>query len=149
VPAATAVAPSVVGRQVPDAATETGGRGENVPDVDPDAAMASARETMDRAAAAASPAATPARPPEPASRPTFTSADIGRETRLNDAARMLASDLAGIQGIERYLGTRLSTLDRGGPRALRALWGAAKLAGADRYAEWTVGQLIDVARRGG
>ncbi len=70
-------------------------------------------------------------------------AGIGRATTLDDAAARLAQELSRIPGIERFGTTRLSDLERSGPRPLRALWGAARGQLKSRYGDLTIGALLD------
>jgi flotillin len=85
-----------------------------------------------------------ARAPRPAS------AEITAETSLDDAAQRLADDLRAIPGIERFGGTRLADLERGGPRPLRTMWRIARDQLDARYGEMTIGEILDQAgRRGG
>ena len=70
-------------------------------------------------------------------------AGIGRATTLDDAAARLAEELSRIPGIERFGTTRLSDLERSGPRPLRALWGAARGQLKSRYGDLTIGALLD------
>ena len=70
-------------------------------------------------------------------------AGIGRASTLDDAAARLAQELSRIPGIERFGTTRLSDLERSGPRPLRALWGAARGQLKSRYGDLTIGALLD------
>ena len=89
-----------------------------------------------------------ARPATPASPPA--SAEITRETTLDDAALRLANDLRAIPGIERFGTTRLADLERGGPRPLRTMWRIARDQLDERYGQMTIGEMLDQAsRRGG
>jgi len=103
-----------------------------------DAALADA----DRAIrASATPATartdTAAGPPRPAS------AEITRETTVEEAATRLASDLRSVPGIERFAAVRLAELDRGGPRPLRAMWRVARDQLGERHGALTIGELLD------
>ncbi len=102
---------------------------------DADAALRRAGQTADRALTDT--AAGPARP---------ASADINRETTLDDAAIRLANDLRGIPGIERFGSLRLEELDRTGPRPLRTMWRIARDQLSGRYGSMTVGEFIDRSR---
>ena len=82
-------------------------------------------------------AAGPARPARPAS------ADISRETTVDDAARRLAGDLRAVPGIERFGAVRLAELERSGPRPLRTMWRIARDQLDARYGQLTIGELID------
>jgi hypothetical protein len=109
-----------------------------------DAALAEADRAMRAAGAAATPSPrtdTAAGPPRPAS------ADITRDTTVEEAARRLASDMSGVPGIERFVGVRLDDLDRGGPRTLRAMWRVARDQVAERYGQMTIGELIEQYKR--
>ena len=70
-------------------------------------------------------------------------AGIGESSTLDDAAARLAQELSRIPGIERFGTTRLSDLERSGPRPLRALWGAARGQLKSRYGDLTIGTLLD------
>ncbi len=107
-----------------------------------DAALADA----DRAIRAATTAPTPktdtaAGPARPAARPA--SADITRETTLDEAAMRLASDLRAVPGIERFASIRLADLETGGPRPLRTMWRISREQLDKRYGQLTIGELID------
>jgi len=104
---------------------------------DADAAIRSAERTVDRALTDT--AAGPARP---------ASAEISRETTLDEAARRLAGDLRGVPGIERFGALRLEELDRTGPRPLRTMWRIARDRLADRYGTLTIGEFLDRTRGG-
>ncbi|HEU0237111.1 MAG TPA: SPFH domain-containing protein [Candidatus Limnocylindrales bacterium] len=89
-----------------------------------------------------------ARPAAPATPPA--SAELTRETTLDDAALRLANDLRAIPGIERFGTTRLADLERGGPRPLRTMWRIARDQLDERYGQMTIGEMLDQAsRRGG
>jgi hypothetical protein len=81
-------------------------------------------------------------PARRASRPA-ASAEITAETTLDEAALRLASDLRAIPGIERFAETRLSDLERGGPRPLRTMWRISREQLEQRYGQLTIGELID------
>jgi hypothetical protein len=104
---------------------------------DADAAIRRADRTADTALTDR--AAGPARP---------ASADISRDTTLDEAARRLANDLRGVPGIERFGALRLEELDRTGPRPLRTMWRIARDRLGDRYGKLTVGEFIDRTRGG-
>jgi flotillin len=111
-----------------------------------DAALAEA----DRAIRAATPEPAPrtdtaAGPARPVARPA--SADITRETTLDEAAARLASDLRAVPGIERFAGTRLADLETGGPGPLRTMWRISREQLDKRYGQLTIGELIE--RHGG
>ena len=110
-----------------------------------DAALADADAALRRAGNATGRALTdtaagPARP---------ASADITRETTLDDAAVRLANDLRAVPGIERFGALRLEELDRSGPRPLRTMWRIAREQLSERYGAMTVGEFIDRSRGGG
>jgi flotillin len=109
-----------------------------------DAALADADAAIRRAGQAADRALTDtaAGPPRPAS------ADITRETTLDDAAVRLANDLRAVPGIERFGSLRLADLDRNGPRPLRTMWRIARDQVSDRYGSLTIGEFIDRSRGG-
>jgi flotillin len=103
-----------------------------------DAALADAdRAIRASAAPAAARTDTAAGPPRPAS------AEITRETTVEEAATRLASDLRSVPGIERFASVRLAELDRGGPRPLRAMWRVARDQLGERYGTVTIGELLD------
>ena len=109
-----------------------------------DAALAEADAALRRAGGAAErtltdTAAGPARP---------ASAEITRETTLDDAAVRLANDLRAVPGIERFGALRLQELDRTGPRPLRTMWRIAREQLSERYGAMTVGEFIDRTRGG-
>ena len=81
------------------------------------------------------------RPRPPAPRPA--SADITRETTVDDAATRLAADLRAVPGIERFAAVRLGELDRSGPRPLRTMWRIAREQLDERYGQMTIGELIE------
>ena len=96
-------------------------------------------------AAAAAPAALAdmaVGPARPAVR-TPASAGITRDTTLDEAALRLATDLRAIPGIERFTETRLSDLERGGPRPLRTMWRVSREQLDQRYGQLTIGELIE------
>ncbi len=105
-----------------------------------DSALEAANQAL-RAAGSATPltdtAAGPARPARPAS------LDITRETTVDDAARRLAGDLRAVPGIERFGQIQLAELERSGPRPLRTMWRIAREQLDDRFAQMTIGELID------
>jgi flotillin len=70
-------------------------------------------------------------------------AGLSEESTLDEAAVRLAEELRRIPGIERFGGTRLSDLERSGPRTLRTLWGAARERLQGRYGDVTIGTLLD------
>jgi hypothetical protein len=107
---------------------------------DADAAIRRAGQAADRVLTDT--AAGPARPARPAS------AEIGRETTLDEAVTRLRSDLRGVPGIERFGLLRLEELDRTGPRPLRTMWRIARDRLADRYGSMTIGEFIDRAPGG-
>ena len=88
---------------------------------------------------------TPAAPSTPATRlgRRPATADISRETTLDDAAVRLASDLRAIPGIERFGAVRLADLERGGPRPLRTMWRIAREQLDERYGQLTIGEMLD------
>lgn len=106
-----------------------------------DAAMASADKAIRAATAPASPrtdtAAGPARPAR------LQSAEITRQTTVDDAARRLASDLRAVPGVARFADIRLGQLERAGPRPLRTMWRVAREQLDDRFGEVTIGELIE------
>jgi len=105
---------------------------------------AARRERVARPSAASAASAATA-PPRPSA-----SAEIKRETTLDDAALRLANDLRAIPGIERFGTTRLADLERGGPRPLRTMWRIARDQLDERYGQMTIGEMLDQAsRRGG
>jgi hypothetical protein len=111
-----------------------------------DAAIAAADKTM-RTGPAAAPAPRPktdtaSGPARPApGRPA--SADITKETTVNEAAVKLATDLRAVPGIERFAKVRLADLETGGPRPLRAIWEVSRDQLEKRYGNLTIGELID------
>jgi flotillin len=119
-----------------------------------DAALASADRAIRAATAAPAVVATPvtatpaartdraAGPARPAARPP-ASAEITRETTLDEAAGRLASDLRAIPGIERFAKTRLADLETGGPRPLRTMWRISRERLEQRYGQLTIGELIE------
>jgi len=109
-----------------------------------DAALADADAAIRRAGQAADRVLTDtaAGPPRPAS------ADITRETTLDDAAVRRANDLRAVPGIERFGSLRLADLDRNGPRPLRTMWRIARDQLSDRYGSLTIGEFIDRSRGG-
>ncbi len=118
----------------------------------PPPVIATPPATPDRVPAARPqpPAAEPAAPPPAAPATPATrlgrrpaSADISRETTLDDAAVRLASDLRAIPGIERFGAVRLADLDRGGPRPLRTMWRIAREQLDERYGQLTIGEMLD------
>ncbi|HSK53396.1 MAG TPA: SPFH domain-containing protein [Clostridia bacterium] len=109
-----------------------------------DAALADADAAIRRAAESARPARTdtasgPARP---------ASAEIGRETTLDEAVTRLASDLRSVPGIQRFGLLRLEELDRTGPRPLRTMWRIARDRLGERYGSMTIGEFLDRAPGG-
>jgi hypothetical protein len=91
-------------------------------------------------------------PPRPAPRGAETivdraerlaSAEITRETTLDDAAARLASDLRSVPGIERFANVPLGQLDRSGPRPLRTMWRIAREQLDERWGQLTIGEMID------
>jgi flotillin len=72
---------------------------------------------------------------------------IGDDTTLAEAASMLAEQLRGIPGVERYADLPLAELDQRGPRPVRAAWASASNQLAERYGNMTVGQLLTRFRR--
>ncbi len=92
-------------------------------------------------------------PPRPSARVTSASGrartgrpaslDMGRETTLDEAATRLAADLQSVPGIERFGGVRLGELDRTGPRPLRTMWRIAREELDDRWADVTIGEMLD------
>jgi hypothetical protein len=103
-----------------------------------DAALADAdRAIRASAAPAAARTDTAAGPPRPAS------AEITRETTVEEAATRLASDLRSVPGIERFAAVRLAELDRGGPRPLRTMWRVARDQLGEQYGALTIGELLD------
>ena len=112
-----------------------------------DAAIAAADKTM-RAAPAAAPAPRPktdtaAGPAATSPRARPASADITKETTVNEAAAKLAADLSAVPGIERFAKVRLADLETGGPRPLRAMWQISRDQLEKRYGDLTIGELID------
>ncbi|MEX1172258.1 MAG: hypothetical protein WEG56_06565, partial [Chloroflexota bacterium] len=108
-------------------------------------AIKAALADADRAIRAASEPATPrtdtaAGPPRPA-RPS--SADITRDTTIDDAAQRLAGDLLAVPGIGRFRDVRLAQLDTSGPRPLRAMWRVAREHVDERFGQLTIGELLD------
>ncbi len=105
-------------------------------------------------------AAGPARPTSPRERASaaaaaaaaasgLASAEVTRESTLDDAATRLASDLMAVPGIERFANVRLGELERGGPRPLRTIWRVAREQLDARYGSLTIGELIDRHGQGG
>jgi flotillin len=80
---------------------------------------------------------TAAGPPRPAS------LDIGRDTKVDEAARRLATDLGGLPGIERFANVRLVQLEQAGPRPLRTMWRLAREQLDERIGQLTIGELLD------
>jgi len=109
-----------------------------------DAAMADAQRAIQSSTAATAPAGprtdTASGPPRPA-RPQ--SADVSRETTVDEAARRLAADLRSVPGIQRYSDVRLAQLEQTGPRPLRTIWRVAREELDERFSEVTIGELID------
>ncbi len=109
-----------------------------------DAAMADAQRAIRSSTAASAPAGprtdTASGPPRPA-RPQ--SADVTRQTTVDEAARRLAADLRSVPGIQRFSDVRLAQLDRTGPRPLRTLWRVAREELDERFSEVTIGELLD------
>ncbi|MEX2184866.1 MAG: SPFH domain-containing protein [Chloroflexota bacterium] len=83
---------------------------------------------------------TAAGPPRPA-RPS--SADITRDTTIDDAAQRLVGDLLAVPGIGRFRDVRLAQLDTSGPRPLRAMWRVAREHVDERFGQLTIGELLD------
>ena len=104
-----------------------------------DAALADA----DRVIRGANAAPTTARTDTASGPPRPASADITRQTTVDDAARRLASDLRAVPGIDRFAEVRLAELERSGPRPLRTMWRVAREQLDARYGELTIGELID------
>ena len=106
--------------------------------------MADAQRAIQSSTAATAPAGprtdTASGPPRPA-RPQ--SADVTRETTVDEAARRLAADLRSVPDIQRYSDVRLAQLDRTGPRPLRTLWRVAREELDERFSEVTIGELLD------
>ena len=109
-----------------------------------DAAMADAQRAIQSSTAATAPAGprtdTASGPPRPA-RPQ--SAEVTRETTVDEAARRLAADLRSVPGIQRYSDVRLAQLEQTGPRPLRTIWRVAREELDERFSEVTIGELID------
>ncbi len=109
-----------------------------------DAAMADAQRAIRSSTAASAPAGprtdTASGPPRPA-RPQ--SADVTRQTTVDEAARRLAADLRSVPGIQRYSDVRLAQLEQTGPRPLRTIWRVAREELDERFSEVTIGELID------
>jgi hypothetical protein len=120
---------------------------------DADRAIRAASTTAGSAATAATPRTdTAAGPARPAVSGRPQSADITRETTVDEAAQRLAADLLAVPGIERFAGVQLETLDRAGPRPLRTMWRVARDQLGDRVGSMTIGEVIDRygdATRGG
>jgi flotillin len=95
-------------------------------------------------------AAGPARPTTggAGSAAPLASAEITRDTTLDDAAVRLASDLRAIPGIERFGALRLVELERAGPRPLRSLWRIARDDLDERYGQLTIREMLDQYGRG-
>jgi flotillin len=110
-----------------------------------DAAMADADRALRSAAAGPTPrtdtAAGPPRPVPAMGRPQ--SADISRDTTVDDAARRLAADLRSVPGIARFADVRLAQLENAGPRPLRTMWRVARDQLGARFGELTIGEVID------
>jgi hypothetical protein len=105
---------------------------------------AEARKAARAAATTTPPAESAAERRQRTARPSApASAEITRETTLDEAALRLASDLRAIPGIERFGGVRLSELERGGPRPLRTMWRIARDQLDERYGEMTIGEMLD------
>ena len=106
-----------------------------------DAALADADRAIRAATTPPTPrtdtAAGPARPARP------LSAEITRDTTVDDAARRLARDLMAVPGIQRFRDVQLAQLDRSGPRPLRAMWRIAREHLDERLAQATIGDLLD------
>ena len=109
-----------------------------------DAAMADAQRAIQSSTAASAPAGprndTATGPPRPA---RFQSADVTRQTTVDEAARRLAGDLRSVPGIQRYSDVRLAQLEQTGPRPLRTMWRVAREELDERFSEVTIGELID------
>jgi hypothetical protein len=111
-----------------------------------EAALNRASQAINRAAGVAAELSTtmPPVPPLAAVRPI---AEIDSETPVTEAAASLAASLRLVPGVENYLATPLSRLDRRGPSAMRAAWRLARGPLAAEYGDLTVGELM--ARFGG
>jgi hypothetical protein len=107
-----------------------------------DAALANADRAIRSAATSSTMTDTAAGPARPAVRRP-ASAEITRETTLDDAALRLASDLRAVPGIERFANTRLADLETGGPRPLRMMWRISREQLDKRYGQLTIGELIE------
>jgi hypothetical protein len=136
------------GRAMTDAATATREAATAaLPPLPPlTAPPASATPTLSPAAIATDRAIAPPRPAPRGSaavpaRPA--SADVGRDTTVDEAASRLAADLRSIPGIERFGGIRLADLDRSGPRPLRTMWRVAREQLDERWGQVTIGEIID------
>jgi flotillin len=110
-----------------------------------DAALADADRALRSAAAGPAPRTdTAAGPPRPApARGRPQSADISRDTTVDDAARKLAADLRSVPGIARFADVRLAQLENAGPRPLRTMWRVARDQLGARFGELTIGEVID------
>jgi flotillin len=148
---ARAAAESASTGMAPAAAASPAPTGSRVPDEDAlqaaSEAVHTALEGADRAirTAATGPVALTDRAAGPA-RPAIqrsASAQITRETTLDEAAIRLASDLRAIPGIERFANTRLADLGTGGPRPLRTMWRISREQLEQRYGQLTIGELIE------
>jgi flotillin len=115
-------------------------------------AIAGATETIRRTTASAGATSTDRaiEPPKPsaslrarATQAAGAETGIERETTVDAAARRLANDLRSVPGIERFGLLRLGELDRTGPRPLRTLWRLSREQLDDRYAELTIGDVLD------
>ncbi len=112
-----------------------------------DAAIADAERAVREASAPpvarTDTAAGPARPAPSATTGRPASADITRQTTLDDAATRLAPDLRAVPGIERFAAVRLNELERSGPRPLRTMWRIAREQLDERYGALTIGELME------
>jgi flotillin len=115
-------------------------------------AIAGATETIRRTTASARATSTDRaiEPPKPsaslrarATQAASAETGIERDTTVDAAVRRLANDLRSVPGIERFGLLRLGELDRTGPRPLRTLWRLSREQLDDRYAELTIGDVLD------
>jgi flotillin len=118
-----------------------------------DESMRRASQTIDRATSgAAAPVPVPAAVPPPmtaaAAVPPLPTSPVSRpqpitaSTPMGEAATILADQLRGIPGIDRYADVQLGQLDQRGSRPLRAAWRVARDRMSAQYGQMTVGELL-------
>ncbi|CAN5598364.1 hypothetical protein BH20CHL6_BH20CHL6_11610 [soil metagenome] len=133
-------------RSTDDAARATA-PDQGVPDTE--SSFRRASQALDRAAQLAAAPSAALRTPDSPSPISLTSAtpvpvgSITAETSVDEAGAILARQLRGVPGIERYLDVALDELDMRGPRPVRALWRVARPRLAQRYGSLTLGQLME------